>query len=78
MQGTRLERDVELGEYQTATTELKTASNIHRINCSLCNGIYYTDTSTFESIARAIGEGFDNPFICDRCTAEDTELSANT
>lgn len=77
MQGIRLERDVELGEYQTAVTELKTQSNVHGINCSLCNRIYYTDTPTFEKISRAIGDGLDNPFICDMCTLDDTELAAH-
>ena len=76
MQGTRLERDAELAEYQNAVTELKTQSNVHGISCSLCNRTYYTDNSTFEGISRAIEEGLDNPFICDRCSAEDAEFAA--
>lgn len=75
MQGTRLERDPELGEHQADFTDIETRVNTQAINCSVCNRISYTDNATYERICRSIEEGLDNPFTCESCTLECEELS---
>lgn len=75
MQGTRLERDAELGENELTFSELRTTLNTNEINCGICNKVFFADNSTYEGISRAIEEGLDNPFICDGCRAEYDYLS---
>lgn len=76
MQGTRSERDPDLGEHQADFTDIKTTVNSQAINCSICNRTLYTDRLTFDKFGLAMEEGLDNPFTCDNCVAEFEELTS--
>ncbi len=75
MQGNTLEHTKEVNVSDVCITDYPTKQNRNKLNCGDCNGAFYADDLTFREISRVIGEGIDNPFVCDACLAEYEELA---
>jgi hypothetical protein len=56
-------------------TKYTKGPNQFKLPCALCNTIYYLDETTFRQARDAMAAGFDNPFCCVECEAEQEELS---
>ena len=74
MQTRRAQYDVDRTESRPMYTAFPTSENRYNLNCSSCHRSLYVNKEIYENTVNSIAEGLDNPFICDDCQDEFTEL----
>jgi hypothetical protein len=74
MQGTREQFDADRIGDRPTYSRIRNGNFQHNLNCSICNQSLYVDKEHYEKVVRSIKEGLDNPFLCEECQEEHTEL----
>jgi hypothetical protein len=64
----RAENAMQVSSYPTEKLQ-------YEVFCDMCGEIFFIDGITFEKVSHALREGFDNPFVCDKCRGEIDELA---
>jgi hypothetical protein len=71
----RAEIDANQAESRRHITNFPTDENQFEVYCDMCGEVYFVDEIIFDQVAKALREGFENPFVCDDCRGELDELA---
>jgi len=71
----RKEIDADRTESRMQITNYPTNENQFEAYCDMCGEVFFVDEIIFDQIAKALREGFENPFVCDDCRGELDELA---
>jgi hypothetical protein len=55
-------------------SDAPTSVDRYDVNCSSCNQTLYVSRDVYEQVVNAVEKGLDNPFICDDCRDELSEM----